>query len=371
VKPSVPGDVSFEIQAQEIKGLTFEPEAMGLMTPGMPLVNAKKKTTLDKQRQAYEKAKDPVQKQAHALILATMLYEQSKKAAKGDDKTKLWQDARQVLNDAAKAAGDKVDEITLRMLGSYELLLEDFPAAEKAWGGLVAQAPKDKDVVVNKAWWAYSLLKQYKHAEALAAIQGETLSDKIPELSYVTAWAKFRTGDLAGAWQAILSAVKGWGTNPGRDALDRDVFMMAGRTDTSMPNAVAVLTPIYGKTKEQQYELFAKLGLQSYQFAGRWSDGVLALDQAMAALADRVPVNDRPVIRYQQADYTVRLDDPAKAAKYAIQSVEALPGCGAKCSDKDKANVIRRAALYPGELPTDPARETYGRAPIGAMFGSV
>ncbi len=338
-KPSGPGDVSFEIQSQEIKGLAFEPEAMGLMSPGMPLVEAKKKTTLDKQRQAFEKAKDPVQKQAQGLILATMLYQQSK-TAKGDDKTKLYQDARQVLNDAAKAAGGKVDEITLRMLGSYELLLEDYPAAEKAWGGLVAQAPKDKDLVTNKAWWAYSLLKQYKNAEALAVVKDETLSDKIPELSYVTAWAKFRTGDLAGAWQAILSAAKGWGTNPGKDALDRDIFMMAGRTQTSMADAVTALTPIYGKSKEQQYELLAKLGLQSYQYAGRWNDGVLALEQAIGILADRVPVNDRPVIRYQQADYTVRLDDPTRAAKFAVQAIEALPGCGAKCSDKDKNNVV-------------------------------
>ncbi len=338
-KPTGPGDVSFEIQAQEIKGLTFEPAAMGLMTPGMPLVEAKKKTSIDKQRQAFDKTKDPVQKQAQGAILATMLYQQSK-TAKGDDKTKLYQDARQVLNDAAKAAGDKVDEITLRLLGSYELLLEDYPAAEKAWGGLVAKSPKDKDLLTNKAWWAYSLLKQYKNAEALTAIKDETLNEKVPELSYVTAWAKFRTGDLAGAWQAIVLAAKGWGTNPGKDALDRDIFLLAGRTDTAMPDAVTALSPIYGKNKDQQYELLAKLGLQSYQYAGRWADGVTALDKALEIIGEKVPANDRPVIRYTQADYTVRLDDPERAAKYGIQAVDALPGCGAKCSDKDKANIV-------------------------------
>jgi tetratricopeptide (TPR) repeat protein len=339
-KPSGPGDVSFEVQAQEIKGLTFEPEAMGLMSPGMPLVNAKKKTTLDKQRQTFDKTKDPVQKQAHAAILATMLYEQSKAAKGAEDKAKLWQDARQVLNDAAKVAGDKVDEITLRMLGSYELLLEDFPAAEKAWGALVAQAPKDKDLVTNKAWWAYTLLKQYKNAEALAALSAETPSEKVPELAYALAWAKFRTGDKAGAWTALLTAAKGWGNMPGKDALDRDVFMFAGRTDVSFEAALAALQPIYGKSKDQQYELFAKLGLQSYQFAGRWSDGVTALDKAIDLYADKVPVNDRPVIRYTQADYTVRLDDPVRAAKYAVQAVDAIPACGTKCSDKDKTNLI-------------------------------
>src|SRR5690606_16751514 len=63
-KPLGPGDVSFEVPPIEVKGLVFEPEALG--SPGMPLVEAKKKTTIDKQRQQFEKAKDPVQKQAHA-----------------------------------------------------------------------------------------------------------------------------------------------------------------------------------------------------------------------------------------------------------------------------------------------------------------
>jgi tetratricopeptide (TPR) repeat protein len=338
-KSTGPGDVSFEIQAQEIKGLTFEPEAMGLMSPGMPLVEAKKKTTLEKQRQVFEKTKDPVQKEAQAAILATMLYQKAKTAS-AEEKTKLYTDARQVLRDAAAVSGDKVDEITLRLLGSYELLLSDYEAAEKAWGGLVAKAPKDKDIQFNKAWWAYTLLKQYKNAEALAAVKDEALSDKQPELAYATAWAKWRTNDGAGAWQAIVTAAKGWGGNPGKDAVDRDILLFAGRTNTSLADAVAALSPLYGKSKDQQYELYAKLGLQSYQFAGRWSDGVTALDKAIETAGDKVPVNDRFVIRYTQADYTVRLDDPARAAKYAVQAVDALPACGAKCSDKDKNNLI-------------------------------
>jgi tetratricopeptide (TPR) repeat protein len=330
--------VSFEVQSQEIKGLMFEPEALGLITPGMPLVDPKKKTTIEKQRATFEKTKEPVLKQAHAAILATMLY-RSAKDAKGDAQTKLWGEARQVLRDAATAAGDKVDEITLRLLGSYELLLEDFPAAEKAWGTLVTKAPKDKELLTNKAWWAYSLLKQYKNAEALAAIGADPVSEKTPELAYALAWAKWRTGDNAGAWSSILTAAKGWGTMPGKDALDRDILLFAGRTDVTLDAAVAALTPIYGKSNDQQYELLAKLGLQSYQFAGRWADGVTALEKALTSGA-KIPTNDRPVIRYTQADYTVRLDNPEAAAKYAVQAVEALPACGTKCSDKDKYNVV-------------------------------
>src|SRR5688500_5833299 len=40
-KPLGPGDVAFEIPPIEVKGLVFEPEALG--RPGMPLVAAKRK----------------------------------------------------------------------------------------------------------------------------------------------------------------------------------------------------------------------------------------------------------------------------------------------------------------------------------------
>jgi hypothetical protein len=336
-KPSAAGDVMFEVPPIEIKGVQFEPEALG--RPGMPLVEAKKKTTIEKQRTVFQNTKDPVQKEAQAAILATMLYQKSKDA-KGDDQIAMIKEARQALRDAAQVSGDKVDEITLRLLGSYELILEDYVAAEKAWGALVATAPKDKDALFNRAWWAYSLLRVYRNADALAAVKDQPLSEKQPELAYVTAWAKWRTGDAAGAWQAIITAAKGWGQNANKDVIDRDVLLFAGRTNASLADAVAQLSPIYGKAKDQQYELLAKLGLQSYQFAGRWTDGVAAIDKAMEAEGDKVPANDKPVLRYTQADYTVRLDDPATAAKLAKQSLDALPACGTKCSDKDKENVV-------------------------------
>jgi hypothetical protein len=346
-KPTAAGDVSFDVSGIEIKGVSFEPQALG--TPGMPLAEpkgqrapltgAKMDAQITRQRETVTKTKDAVQKQAQAALLATMLYHKSKEAPA--DQQKLWTEARQALRDSIPG-GDysKADEITLRMLGSYELLLGDAPNAEKAWGALVAVNPKSKDLQFNKAWWAYSLLLEYKNADALAAVKDEQLTDKQPELAYVTAWAKWRNGDEAGAWQAIVTAVKGWKDMPGRDALDRDVLLFAGRTGVSMQDAVAALSPIYGKGADQLYELYAKLGLQSYQFAGRWADGVAALDKALATIGPKVPPNDLPVIKYQQGDYTVRLDDPATAAKYALEALKALPACGTKCSNQDKENVV-------------------------------
>lgn len=331
---SAGGDASIEVKPIAIAGVLFEPGALG--RPDMQLVDSKRPTTLDRQRKVFEGTKEPVQKQAQAAILATMLYRQWKAA---QDQTQLLTDARQALTDAATAAGDKPDDITLRLLGTYDLMLEDFPAAEQAWGKLVAQAPKDKEAAYNRAWWAYSLLREYKNAEALAAVKDQPLDPKQPELAYVTAWAKFRAGDNAGAWQAILVAAGGWGQNGNVDQLNRDILLFAGRTGVSLPDAISALGPIY-KAKDQQYAIFAKLGLEAYQYSGRWADGVAAIDRAIATEGSSIPPNDLPILRYSQADYTVRLDDPVKAAMFAKQALDALPACGAKCSDKDKENVV-------------------------------
>jgi hypothetical protein len=338
-KPAAAGDAVFDIPTIEVRGLVFEPEALG--RPGMPLVDAKKKTTIEKQRQVFASAKDPVQKEAHAAILATLLYQKSK-----DDKANekaLVTEARQALRDAATVSGDKVDEITLRLLGSYELLLEDFVAAEKAWALLVNKDPKSKELPYNKAWWAFALLKQFKNADALAVVKDETLSEKQPELAYVTAWAKWRTGDDAGAWTALVTASKGWGGNPGRDAIDRDLYLFAGRAKNVALSEVT--TPLYAvmgaKDKRQQFQVLAKLGLESYQFAGRWQDAVNAIEKAFEVGGDTVMPNEKPVLRYQQAQFSIALDQPDLSAKLGKAMIESLPPCGAKCTEEDKQSLIK------------------------------
>ncbi len=340
-KPAAAGDVSFDVPAIEIKGVVFEPEALG--RPGMPLASSKnKRLTLDGQRKIFAKTnpKDLVQKQAEATILATLIYENSKKLT-GDAQKTLVTEARQVLRDVQLLAKDNADDVNLRMLGSYEVQLEDWPASEKAWELLVTKYPKDKDVQVNRAWWAHSLLKQYKNAEALAVVKNETVSEKQPELAYVTAWAKWRAGDDAGAWQSIVTAAAGWGTNANRDVIERDVLLFAGRANTPFDQVAPKLFPVFNaKQAGQQYEVLAKLGLQSYQYAGRWADGVHALDKALALAGATVPPNDKVAIHYYQADFTVRLDQPDAASRHAQAAIAALPGCGAKCTEKEKQDII-------------------------------
>jgi tetratricopeptide (TPR) repeat protein len=342
VKPAAAGDVSLELESFPITGIVFEPGALN--RPGMPLVEPKRKTTLAQQRSIVANARDPVLKQAQAAVLATMLYKESKTADKDKEK-ELLGEARQVLRDAATAAGKEVDEVTLRLLGSYELVFDDFAAAEKAWQDLIAKDPKDKELPYYKAWLAYALLRQWKNAEALAVVNAEPLSDKQPELAYVTAWAKWRAGDGNAAWEALVTAAKGWGNNAGKDAIEFDLLLFAGRTKVSFAQATPRLFEVLdAKQPAQQYEILAKLGTKSYQFAGRWTDGIAAIEEALKVIGAQVPPNDRAYLRYMQADFTVRLDTPDVAARYAKQALEALGQCP-KCSEKEKQDLVLAVAV--------------------------
>ena len=337
-KPAAAGDVSLDIPTIEVKGIIFEPEALG--RPGMPLVASKdKKATPETIKKKLAAERDIVVKQAHAAVLATMLYEESKKATGAAQKA-LIGEARQVLRDVAAVAKDKVDDVTLRMLGSYEIQLEDWAAAEAAWQSLVGKTQKDPNVAEHKAWWAYSLLKQYKNAEALAVVKAEAPSAKQPLFAYAMAWAKWRSGDDPGAWQAIVAAAAGWGGNGNKEILDRDVLLFAGRSSVPFAQVAPELFPIFNaKQPALQYEVLAKLGLQSYQFAGRWAEGVAALDEAIKLAGATVPPNDKVAIKYYQADFTVRLDQPEAASRYAKEAIASLPGC-AKCPEKEKQDIV-------------------------------
>jgi len=341
IKPAAAaGDVSLEITPPfEIKGVIFEPEALG--RPGMPLYLPKQKTTIDAQKKKFGATKDLVEKQAQAAVLATLLYQESKTKT-GDEQKKLVDEARQALRTVAAAVGTKVDDVTLRLLGSYEIQLEDWAASEKAWEGLVAAQPKSKELAYNKAWWVHSLLKQYKNAEALAVVKNDPPSDKAPELAYVMAWAKWRVGDDAGAWQAIVSAAQGWGNSANKDILERDVLLFAGRSNVPFTQVAPELYKIFNaKIPAAQYEVVAKLGLQAYQFAGKWNEGVAALDEALKIAGKTVPANDRLAIKYYQADFTVRLDQPEAASRHAKDSIAAMPACtGTKCTDADKQTIV-------------------------------
>lgn len=345
-----PGDVMFEIATVDLKSSVPEPRALG--TPGVPIVEGKKKTTIEDQRALYASSKDVVQKQAQAAILATMLYVKSKDAV-ADEKTALLRGARDVLREAAVAAGSNVDELTLRLLGSYELMTDDYVAAEKVWRALVegeapsgsgkaARRPTAKDATLHRAWWVYSLLRSHRNADALAALGNQPVSQKLPEFAYVAGWAKWRAGDAPGAWSAIVAAASGWGIRASRETLEQEVRWFAATAGPPVAEALPQLTAFMG---DRQYEVVAKLGLQSYPLAGRWADAIAAIDAAVALGPGKVPAGDLPLLALQQAEYTIRLDDPVSAAERAKLALTALSQCGAACRDGGKTDVVDRIYL--------------------------
>lgn len=333
-KPAQAGDVSIEVPTIAIKGKVFEPQALG--RPGIPTSPPKKKTTIDKQRALVASTKDPVVKQAHAVGLATMIYLEAK-AKGGEDEKKMMDDARKVLRDVVTAVGDKVEDVSLLFLASYEMYFEDFPAADKAWAALLTKSPKDPQAPYFKTWWSYALLKQFKNAEALAVVKDEPLTN--PELAYAIAWAKWRTNDDAGAWQAMVAAAKGWTGD--RKIIDEEIYLFAARTNTPMEQAAKELFEVFkAKQNAPQYDVLVKLGVEAYGYSGRWADAIATIDKALMLIGKAVPAQHVPDLRYSQADFMVRLDNPEQAAKYAKQAIEALPACGAKCSPEKQQNLI-------------------------------
>jgi tetratricopeptide (TPR) repeat protein len=338
-KPAQAGDVSIEVPSFAIKGKVFEPQALG--RPGIPTSPPKKKVTVEVQRKLVQGAKDPVLKQAHAVGLASMLYTEAR-AKGGDEEKKLMDDARKVLRETVAAVGDKVDDISLLFLASYEMYFEDFAAADKAWAQLLAIAPKHKDAPYFKTWWAYSLLKQFKNAEALAAVKDEPF-EKHPELAYVTAWAKWRMNDDAGAWTAMVSAAKGWSGS--RTVIDDELYLFAARSNTPADQAAQQLITVFNaKQPAQQYDVYVKLGVEAYGYSGRWADSIAMIDKGIAVIGKAIPVQHVPDLRFSQADSTVRLDNPEQSAKYAKMAVDALPACGTKCDSTKQQNLIGAVA---------------------------
>jgi hypothetical protein len=340
--PAAAGDVAHELPVIKVEGTVFVPEALG--RPGMPLYDPKnKRLTIDQQRQVYAKtnSKDLVLKQAQAAVLATMLYRASKDKT-GDEQAQLVSEARKVLREVRDLAKDNVDEATLRLLGSYEIQLEDWESAAKAWEDLVKKYPKHPDLAEHKAWWIYSLLRNYKNAEAAEIAKAETPTVKQPLLAYAIAWARWRANDDAGAWRAIVMAAEGWGTHGNREVVERDVFLLAGRSKAVSPDQVKPeLFKLFNATQPAlQYEVLSKLGQLAYGLAGRWSDAVATIEAALK-LGTSIQPQDRLRLKYYIAQFLIPLDQPDAATRNAKEAIAAMPGC-TQCPQQEKDSIVQQ-----------------------------
>lgn len=335
--PASVGDDNWDIGAIDVKGVLLEPQALD--TYGVSGAKPKKKLTIDQQRKAFASQKDPVLKQVEATYLATMLYIDSGSQT-GQAKTDMLKEARDALKEAVANAGPKVEELTLDLYARYELMNLNWADAEKAFSDYIAKFPKDKELEMFKAWLGYTQLKQFKNTEALASVQG----NKTLEGKYVEAWAKLRTGDNAGAWAALKDCAKGWTTpaaikdNTEREGVIRtEAIRFAARTGTTLADAQGFLSTLWPSQPGEQYELDKKLA-SSFKYAGRWTDAI-AMDQKALDIGKTPPI-EAVSIPLEQADFAMKLDDPATVEKYATAAVNALPGCGSACTAKDAENVV-------------------------------
>jgi hypothetical protein len=338
-------DLTIDLPKVELKGAAFGPEA--LVRPPMPVAEGRRKLTIDKQRQALAKAKDPQEREGQAQILATQLFQASKAESGGKEKP-LLEEGRQVLRAAYTGAGESPDVNTIRMLGVYEIMLGDWAAAAPLWERLTVGNPQDKEVDHFRTWWINSLLLSGQNAAALAASQGVTPSLKSYELAYVIAWARWRAGDGAGAWQAMRAAAIGWPDKPKLKGsiIERDLVLFAGRTPVTVSEAATVTAAFAGAGSADQYAILFKLS-QSMSAAGRYPDTIAAVDAALRAVGSDVPKQDPPKLRFSQAELTLRFDDPVSGARLGKQAIEAVVACGAACPDKaDVISAVLRIATF-------------------------
>ncbi len=325
-------DLSIDLDTVPIKGLVFTPEAMG--RPPMLLVEEKKKQPLDKDRADYAKAPDLEAKKVTGQVLATALYQESKKQ-KDDAKEKaLREEARKTLDDVRAAAMQSggAGEVTLGMLAVLDMIDADYVSAADIYAELVKRFPDSERALDNRAWLALCQLRLGKNADALATVAGVTPDPAHPELAYVTAWAKWRAGDNAGAVAAITAAAAGWKSEGNKPALVRDLLVILGRGGAPVDAAWKAVSDFYGGKPS----VAALYNLDnSYAYAGRWADAIALLDKIIATMPEQIAKNDLPKFRTSQAQYSVRLRAPDKAAAYEKQAVDALAACGAKCSAAD------------------------------------
>ncbi|HTJ45430.1 MAG TPA: tetratricopeptide repeat protein [Kofleriaceae bacterium] len=325
-------DLTIDLDVVPLKGLVFTPEAMG--RPPMLLVEEKKKQTLDKDRADYAKAPDLETKKLAVNVLATALYQESKKQ-KDDAKEKALRDeAKKDLNEirAAAASAGGANEVSLRMLVVFDMIDQDYAAAADVYQELLKRFPTSDKALDDKAWLALCYLRLGKNADALATLSGLQPDPAHPEAAYVMAWAKWRGGDNAGAVAAITASAQGWKDGSNKPALVRDLLILLGRGGAPADGALKTVQAFYqGKAPVSVlYNLH-----NAYAYAGRWADAIEVLENIIKTVPEQIAKNDLPKFRSQQAQYSVRLLAADQVASYEKQAMEAYAACGDKCTAQE------------------------------------
>ena len=334
----LPQDQSFTLKDIEVRGVVFEPQALGL--PVMTQVTGRGKTTLDRLRKKVAR-KNPDADDVHQL--ATALWAEASAAA-GDPAraTQLREEARSLLRKLKASMGTKADALTLEMLATSELWLGDSAAAATAWDELVRRFPQHAGARAFQTWLALARLRLHKIADAAEQVKSWRLDNLDDSGSYVLAWVSFLAVDGETARAAITRALGSWRDSSTRPIIERDLLLILSRSGADADAAAKVVSQISGDETQKRYVLMFKLS-EAFEKDGRYADAARALDVVVDdVVKGQMPPDDLVGFRFRQADYAFRLNEPERAAERAIVAHQALRACGQRCPPTTMQAVTER-----------------------------
>ena len=370
--PSNSQDMVFDnFEAIAIAGQVFNPEALGM--PGMIRISPKKgKLKLDTQRKLVAKgiAAGNVKEQ-DVQFLATLLWDSTKTNPESENELKT--EMRDMLAQF-QASGKAAAPETLQMLASIELILGNEGASLKIGQELLAKHADYQGADTTRTWVGYLQLRTGDTAGATALFDGVTVEK--PEAQYVKAWVDFRNRNYAEAVALIAAAAKSW---PGAlsstaAAVVDDMHLMIG-WGLSVAEAKSTYESVVDQAQEPArshavYVWLARLA-DVYASVGRFQEAIEALDASVLIKGEETPKADLLKARFQQANYELRLNHPAKAAQRFVAAWDvATNNCDETCTEQNKeavpANIAKVAQLIHTVYATtlderyyDPARTLY------------
>jgi hypothetical protein len=330
----------------------------GLTVPGMVRVRPRRKTTIDKQRKAYAAAK-PDRKALEAEILVTMLWEESeaiqgKDTSTAADKEKakaMRAEAIQTLRDARASLGEQADPVLLQMVFTIELMQNNEKDALEAGKELMSRHPDSDSAKATAPWIVQYLLRDGQTDEAAAIVEGWNLDQLNPGAdagrAYGMAWVAFRKGEHDKAGKAIAWAAENWKSTATQPAIERDLVLMLTRPGTPVDDAADVAAQLAGGKKELQYILLYRL-YEGYEAAGYSEYAAQALEKALQARGDEVPLGERVIIRQRQSNNYLIAHQPARTAEVLIAAYKDVGPCGEPCKGKEQEipDQIKKLALH-------------------------
>jgi hypothetical protein len=332
--PPAPADEEHVVAELAIEGIRFTPGALGY--PSMHQVT-RGKTSLAAARKKL--ARRPTL--TDVQLFASLAWAEAARLGDSapDQAGALREEARAALEQSRAAAGDKVDPVTLQMSATAAMWLGDAATATAIYEQLLARFPGHEGAASFRTWLASLYLQQDRLGDARTLVADWKPAD-VPELqAYVQAWVAFAARDYPLARSAIASAASRWKDPATRPGVDRDLVLILARGDGEPTEAVAAIGAATGGDAQARKVLVARLA-DAYKFAGAFARAAASLD----VLAEGATPEELVVIRFQQADFHFRLNQPARAAERAIEAHGALAACGAPCAGETAEAVTGRVA---------------------------